>query len=162
MLRAIAAAIWSAMKRLARMVWVTVEIGGRLVSLLRYESGVEAAEPVAADAGQVVEVAPDQRLSAIRDLVLDHARNPKMPVSEMLRPGVSAEAVAWIRALDPVQLARITCSSDTALTEHLAGQRSIRGLLAYDREAVAAYVRAKRRVAAELEPNAEIENALTC
>lgn len=106
-------------------------------------------------------MAPDQRLSAIRDLVLDYARNPKMPVSQMLRPGVSAEAVAWIRALDPVKLARIMWSSDTALTEHLAGKRSIRGLLAYDREAIAAYVRAKRQ-AAELEPNAEIENALTC
>ena len=162
MLRAIAAAIRSAMKRLARLVWVTVEIGGRLVSLLRYESGNEAAEPVAADAGQVAEVAPDQRLAAIRELVLDYARAPGMQVSKMLRPGISAETVAWIRALDPVQLARITCSSDTALTEHMAGKRSIKGLLPHDREAVAAYVRAKRRVSAEPEPASEIENALTC
>lgn len=162
MLRAIAAAIRGAMRRLARMVWVTVELGGKLVGLLRYESGIEAAEPVAFDGGQVAEVTPDQRLSEIRELVLDYARNPQTPVSRMLRPGIGAATVAWIRALDPVQLARITCAGDAALTEHLAGKRSIKGVLPHDREAVEAYVRAKRRQAAELEPGAEIKNVLTC
>ncbi len=157
MLRAIAAMIKYAMRHLAKVAWVTVEVGGRLISMMKYER-YSAAEPISTE--ETCEVAvgsTNDGLSALRELVLDYARNPEMSLSQMLRPSVNATTVAWVRALDPVMLCRVSISTDEALAAHLGGKRWIRGVVAYDTEAIAAFVAAKRRRANHQEFRAENE-----
>lgn len=140
MLKAIMAAIRGAMRRLARLLLVTVEIGGRLVSMLRVQPEFEQEEPVSAGAGyetpgqaQVPSATSDEnRYDRIRALATDLARNPAMSPTEILQRGVGVSTAAWLSSMNPRMLCRVALSSDQQLGDCIAGRRPIRGVFEFD------------------------------
>lgn len=133
MLRAIMSAIRSAMRRLAKLVWVTVEVGGRLVSMLRIEpefehdvADVGQAQPAPANTQAQVPAASD--LDRVRDLATSLARRPDMPASEIVQAGVAPVTAAWLSGMSPTMLVRVALASDGDLADAIAGRRNLRGV----------------------------------
>lgn len=133
MLRAIVAAIRGAMKRLAKMVWVTVEIGGRMISMLRLEpefqhevADVGQAQPAPVNAQAQVPAASD--LDRVRALATSLARRPNMSASEIVQAGVSPVTAAWLSGMSPVMLCRVALACDQDLADAIAGRRNLRGV----------------------------------
>lgn len=132
MLRAIMSAIRSAMRRLAKLVWVTVEVGGRLVSMLRIEpefeydvADVGQAQPVPANTQAQVPAASD--LDRVRALATSLARQPDMSASEIVQAGVSPVTAAWLSGMSPVMLCRVALANDADLADAIAGRRNLKG-----------------------------------
>jgi hypothetical protein len=51
--------------------------------------------------------------------------------------------VRWLAAMEPTMLRKVVEASDEDLGRHMRGIKSIRGLLAYDRDSVDAYIEAR-------------------
>jgi len=133
MLRAIMAAIRGAMRRLAKLVLVTVEIGGRLVSMLRIEpefehdvADVGQAQPAPANTQAQVPAASD--LERVRALATSLARRPNMSASEIVQAGVAPVTAAWLSGMGPVMLCRVAIANDQDLADAISGRRNLRGV----------------------------------
>ncbi|WP_157959916.1 hypothetical protein [Devosia submarina] len=105
-----------------------------------------------AEAVEQAQVTPaaDQRLEHVRQIAGQLAAG-QMP-SEDLSDGLSPQAVQWLGVMSPEMLAMVAKAKPEELRQHMKGHRTIRGLLAYDRESVEAYAAA---VAQEPEPEIE-------
>lgn len=108
------------------------------------------------DAAETAAVAPaaDQRILNIQALAsaIYHGATPR---DEWLL-GLSERTMFWIEAQNDEMLLKTAQARIEDLQAHIAGQRSIKGLLAYDPATVAEYQRA---VAMKAEPEPEIEYA---
>lgn len=134
MLKAIMAAIRGAMRRISKLVLVTVEIGGRLVSMLRIEPEFEydvadvGGQAQAAPANAQVQVPAASDLDRVRALATSLARRPDMSASEIVRAGVSPVTAAWLSGMAPVMLCRVALANDQDLADAIAGRRNLRGV----------------------------------
>lgn len=81
------------------------------------------------------------RLAAIRRLVCASATDT---VYAAAFEGAPEDAVRWLSCQSRGQLAKIVCAGGGALTAHITGKMAIRGVVAYDRDSVAAYERVMR------------------
>ena len=79
----------------------------------------------------------DPKIQAIRKIA--GLRLKRTPVPWQLLEGLSDARLEWIRTLDTPMLLLLSTATQTQIREHLAGRRSIRGLLAADPASVAAY-----------------------
>jgi hypothetical protein len=101
---------------------------------------------------EAVETAPvtpsaDQRLENIRtiadNLFRGAAPDPK------LAAGLSPATIRWLTAMEPEMLLAVSRAPVEDLQRHVRGERSIRGVLAYDAESVASYIKARESAGAE-------------
>ena len=56
---------------------------------------------------------------------------------------IGQDNMRWLAAMEPAMLRRVVQAGDEDLGRHMRGIRSIRGLLAYDRDSVDAYIEAR-------------------
>jgi len=139
-LRAVLRAALAAIKTMA---WRVIEVGGRAVLALVSvpTSGdahpVECSEDLAAGTALSATSTAANPYELIRQLAgqIDVA-----PVDAIEKVGVPA--ARWIGAMSPVMIAKVLLATDQELADHIAGRRTIHGLLQYDAIAVADYVRA--------------------
>jgi hypothetical protein len=108
------------------------------------EEYVEAAETAA------VEPQPDQRLQNIQ-LVAD-ALFRQQPIADAWLVGLSSRTLEWLEAMNAAMLLETARAKPQDLQAHIAGTRTVRGLLAYDPAAVEAY---RDAVARDAEPELE-------
>lgn len=139
-MKAFFAAIRAALSKLRRMIWVTMEIAGELVSVLRPAPEFVQEDTVDGGAGyegvehaQVPSATSDEcRYDRIRALATDLARNPSMSPTAILQRGVGVGAAAWLSSMGPVMLVRVAMASDQQLADCIAGRRPIRGVFEFD------------------------------
>jgi hypothetical protein len=110
------------------------------------EEYVEAAETAA------VTPAADKCLQNIA-LVAD-ALFRRADIPDAIVAGLSDRTIDWLQALNSDMLLLVSHAKPQELQAHIAGSKTIRGLLAFDMESVAAYLQAVAR-AAEAEPELE-------
>lgn len=143
----------AAMRSIRRMVYVTIEVAGRMISVLRPDPAYVAEEPVSADAGyeqamqSQVPAGPSDasRYDRIRELATDLARNPNMDPTEILARGVGPLTAAWLSSMQPTMLVRVALANDQQLADCINGKRPIRGVFEYDPMATpGAHARAHR------------------
>jgi hypothetical protein len=139
-LRTILSAIRGAMRAAAKMVWVTFEVGGRLVSMMRlqpqYDHEVADVGGLPADGvGQAVQVPAATDLDRVRALATDLARNPKMTAAAIIDSGVAPITAAWLAGMPPVMLCRVALASDVDLAAAIAGRRNLRGVYPHNEPA---------------------------
>jgi hypothetical protein len=104
---------------------------------------------------EAVEQAPvtpgaDERLEHVRQIAGQLAMG-QMP-SDALGEGLGPHTIRWLTVLSPEMLAMVAGAKLEDLQLHFKGSRTIRGLLAYDRDSVEAYAAA---VAEQAEPEIE-------
>ncbi|WP_417582877.1 hypothetical protein [Pelagibacterium sp.] len=139
------AMIRAAFAALATVMVTFVREGGRLVRRVvsigsppAPQMPFEIAEAALRDADRE-ETKAGNEWEAIRQLAASLAAGSVRP--EQVE-AVSPEVVEWLRAMPRLMLCRVACASDTAIELHLHGISSMKGVLAYDREAIADYGRA--------------------
>lgn len=152
MIRSILKAIRSALAGMSRFVWRRVLEGGEWVSRLF----ALPAEPIADEPEQAQADDTAAHLAAIRTTAAHLAAGtvPPADIAEQLSEG----KIDWLTAMDRGMLCRIVGAKDEALAAHLMGQRSLKGVLAADGQAVADYRAAQRQRGDEDlddEPNAQ-------
>lgn len=79
----------------------------------------------------------DPKIQAVRKIAT--LRLAYRPLPLQLLEGMSECRLEWIRTLDVPMLMLLGNATQAQIREHLAGRRSIRGLLAADPDSVAAY-----------------------
>lgn len=149
-MRGLRAMIRDALASLKTMVWKMVEVGGRMILALVPSSPapavpeVESAEDLAAVPELVASPAAGNRYERIRQLAgqIDVA-----PADAIAAVGVPT--ASWLAAMSPLMISKVLCASDQELADHLASRKMIRGLLEYDQNTVADYVRRTTRRPAE-------------
>lgn len=106
------------------------------------------------DAAETAAVAPaaDQRLEHIQGIANALSRGQEIPDQWLV--GLSERTMSWIEALSSEMLALIANAKPQDLQAHIAGTKSIKGLLAFDAASVAEYQRA---IAQASEPEPELE-----
>jgi hypothetical protein len=98
--------------------------------------------PVAENIVQLPRPVVDPRVIAIKRIAA--ARLSRKPVLEEMTAGLSQRTQDWLSLLPTAMLLLVTSATHTALREHVAGRRSIRGLLAADQLSIDAYKEALR------------------
>ncbi len=109
-----------------------------LTLFTRHLPGIEIYEPVQV-ADNIVPLKPvvDHRVLAIKRIAA--ARLGRKPVTEEMTAGLSLRTQDWLSLLPTEMLLLVTSATHSALREHIAGRRSIRGLLAADQLSIDAY-----------------------
>lgn len=129
--------VMRAMRRAAnRFREVTVSVGGKLVSML-VPSGIPDApdEPVLAEQAPADDFGDRVRKAAAS------LQNAGLPDPDLLAT-LPQPVVRWLSICDDAMLAAIMRSSDAAISDHVKGRKSIRGVLCADESSVDEYVRA--------------------
>lgn len=100
--------------------------------------GVVIDEPTPV-AGNVVPLQPvvDHRVLAIKRIAA--ARLGRKQVTDEMTEGLSARTQDWLSLLPTAMLLLVTSATQSQLREHIAGRRSIPGLLAADQLSIDAY-----------------------
>lgn len=136
LIAAIAAAI-GAIKTVSEWCWKT----GKLVTRTIIAPFAGGGSPTTMTDDEPVVPAAVQEAGELANLRrLAGAMAAGRETSEDLEP-VSDARIEWLAAMDRPMLARVLAADDQALKAHLKGERSIRGVLAADRESVAEYAR---------------------
>lgn len=106
------------------------------------------------DAAETAHVTPeaDRRLEHIQEIAYALSRGLEIPDQWLV--GLSERTMTWIEALSPEMLTGVANAKPEGLQAHIAGVKSIRGLLAFDVDSIADYQRA---VAIKPEPEPELE-----
>lgn len=144
MIKTIMRAIRVALAAMPRLIMKTMEIGGRLVSMLL---AVPAEPPTPEPAAEYNTDDVVTYLEAIRTAAAHLAADQVPP--EAAANVLSGAEAAWLTALDRPMLCKIVGTGDDALLAHMRRQKVIRGVLAADPQAVADYRAAQRRRKAE-------------
>ncbi len=132
-------AMLGALRQVTEWCWRTGKLVTRTV-LAPFAGGGAPAGAIADDEPAVpAGVRESDELDGIRRLA--GAMAADRVTEEDLEP-VADSKIEWLAAMDRPMLARVLCADDQALRDHLRGERAIRGVLAADRESVAAYNRA--------------------
>ncbi len=97
-------------------------------------------------------VAPDRGYDQLRSAA-DALHRGGVPSPETLA-AIGEDNVKWLSAMPTSMLMLVIGATDEQLSAHMRQVRSIRGLLAYDRESIAAYVEVIERDR-ELKPKGE-------
>jgi hypothetical protein len=136
-------AVRAALRAMRAWVW---RVADGVLQLVQTEptGGFTEPEPAEANAGQAETDDLCDRLERIRALALELVRNPDVPPAEMMR-GIGPVTGAWLATMSNPMLLRIATSSDDELADHVAGRRSIRGVLAHEASTIDDY----RRVMAQ-------------
>ncbi|WEJ35110.1 hypothetical protein [Devosia sp. SD17-2] len=95
------------------------------------------AAPVADNIVQLPRPVVDPRVIAIKRIAA--ARLSRKPVTEEMTEGLSARTQEWLSLLSTEMLLLVTSATQSQMREHIAGRRSIRGLLAADQLSIDAY-----------------------
>lgn len=131
MLERIGAAIRAMLAAMKAMVWKTVRVGDKLISML--VPGPAPIEPVVQD-DPAAEVAAVESMTALRNaanlLVQGHTLPPALV---KVVPGLQ---VAWLQAMSRHELCKLILSRDDAIRLHLRGIAPIHGLVPFDAEAI--------------------------
>lgn len=98
---------------------------------------IDEPAPVADNIVQLPRPVIDNRILAIKQIAA--ARLSRKPVTDDLTEGLSQRTQEWLSLLPTAMLLLVTSATHTALREHIAGRRSIRGLLAADQLSIDAY-----------------------
>lgn len=139
--------ILRAMKRATGgLIRKTVEIGGKLVSVL-VPGPVAAAEQDYADY-EVPEVAQSLKEGyevehAIYDAAVELLGGGELKPETAER--ITADQLKWLSAMPDEMLRKVLCSQPYAVRDHLKGERSIRGVLRFERAAIDEYIEAMAR-----------------
>lgn len=141
-MRGLRAMIRAALASLRTMIWKMVEVGGKVVLALvpgppaAATHAVESAEDLAAVPELAASPMTGNRYERIRQLAAQIDVAPPAAIQ-----AVGVPTAAWLAAMSPLMIAKVLCSSDQELADHLAGRKTIRGLLEYDQNTVTDYVR---------------------
>lgn len=100
----------------------------------------------------------DNRYARIQELARELIRNPETPPASVVR-GVDPIAAVWLAAMPHEMLVRVSLASEEALADHIAGRRSIRGVLSYDGESVRDYQRATEMPEPQQAHDSQLTNA---
>ncbi len=127
------AKIVAAMRRMGHYVTVMVKKGGQWLATLQH---VPAA-PEADAADSVPDMTPSRAddLQAVRELAKTLAAG--IDADPALLQGVPDMTIAWLKAMDRRGLCTVVTAKDEQLAAHLRGRAAIKGLVPYDREAIA-------------------------
>ena len=71
---------------------------------------------------------------------------------------MDSDAFRWLMAADDDMLRKVVRAENTELRAHLQGRKSLRGVLAFDREAIAAIERGKM-LKLGIDPDADFDAA---
>lgn len=93
---------------------------------------------------------PDERLASIQEVADLIFRRQAIP--DEILVGLGDKTLMWLEALNADMLLLAAKAKPEDLRAHLAGGRSIKGLLAYDADSIAAYQQALERNAAAPKP----------
>ncbi|HEY8356982.1 MAG TPA: hypothetical protein VIL30_05930 [Ramlibacter sp.] len=93
---------------------------------------------------------PDERLANIKSIA-DGLSRGELPNSDLAR-GLGEHTLQWLMAINSDMLRQVSQAKPDQLREHISGKKTIRGLLAADRESVDAY---KQAMARDAEPELE-------
>lgn len=138
-------AVMRALRSTGHFVWERCRATGRLIA--RLIPGVTAPDPSPTIEDYVPDPAPvtEDPYSVVKRVVSAMAVGKAPSLDDIQALG--ADTLNWIRALEPRHRARVLCATPDQLREHMRGRRAINGLLAADRESVAAWLAAKAREA---------------
>lgn len=139
----------------------TIRVGGRLVTLLAPSSPVE--QPIPDDVGhediRSSTAERDNRYARIQELARELIRNPETPPTSVVR-GVDPLAAIWLATMPHEMLVRVSLASEEALADHIAGRRSIEGVLSYDGDSVRDYQRVTEMPESQQAHGSQLTNAL--
>jgi hypothetical protein len=139
MLGRIGAAIRAALAAMRTMVWKTVRIGDRLISML-VPGDPAPAMPAVEPVGQAAAVESMTSLRHVANtLVQGH------PLSQAMEKSIAPLQLAWLRSMTRSELCKLILANDADIRGHLRG-KPIKGLVPYDAAAIrdVAAARAKR------------------
>lgn len=145
--KAIARAFRAAMGALR---WVRDETGKLVLRLVGGGSSMEMPDPYEAVIDEPVARPVEQGYDMLRAAAEALARGG-VPSPEVLE-AVGEHGMRWLSAMPREMLKMIVGASDKQIDNHMRGIKSIRGLLAYDRDSIRAYKQAvarDRRIEAE-------------
>ena len=132
---------------LRTMVWRVIEIAGKVVMTL-VPGPSTAASPVesAEDLAGVPDMAPARSSGGRYEHIRALARQIDFAPADAIM-AVGAPTASWLAAMPKVMIAKVLLATDEQIAEHMAGRRTIRGLLAYDPDTIKDYVRVTSRPA---------------
>ena len=131
LMKAITLALRSAARAVGRLVWVVVQVGDRLISMLRPAPmpPVDQLEPEPADgAGQADGLMP------IRELAYARMAGTMPSPATLAAAGVMASR--WVSVMTPAMLAAVIAADNQRLHRHMRGIERIRGVVPFDRAAI--------------------------
>ncbi|WP_417584363.1 hypothetical protein [Pelagibacterium sp.] len=128
------AAIMSAVR------WVRDETGKLVMKLVGGGMPMTPMPTIQDEVAQDRGVAPDRGYDQLR-LAADLLSRGRVPHAEVL-DAIGSDNVKWLSAMPASMLTLVVQASDEQLSAHMRQTRSIRGLLAYDHESIAAYEQA--------------------
>lgn len=139
-MRAFLAKIAALMRKMGSFTTRVIKVAGRWVSQLVH---VPATTDDVGQADAMVDTRPSRAddLEAVRDLAKVMAAG--LDVDPAKLRGVPDMTVAWLKALDRRALCAVVTAQDEALAAHLRGRPAIRGVVPYDRAAIAEVAAAK-------------------
>ncbi len=131
-MKAISLGLRAAARAMTRMIWVTIEIAGRLVSVLR-PAPMPLVDQLGPDVADDVDQADE--LMPIRQLAYSRMAGT-MPTPAVLA-AAGAMGTPWVSVLSPAMLAAVIAADDNHLRRHMRGIERIRGVVPYDKAAIA-------------------------
>ena len=151
-MRSLMAAVARVMRAVARamrtMAWVVIQVGDRLISVLRPEPMpmIDQLEPE--PAGEHATADTGSEFAPIRNLAYCRLEG-RMPTPAQLAAAGKLGS-EWVSTMTPVMLKSVLLADDPRLGRHLRGIEPIRGVLPFDEDAIDEYrIAVLRQKAAE-------------